>query len=408
MTFTRHTAWLGLLLASLLCACERSPRPALPSTLPAVAMLNGEPVSRALLDHLTRAHTGVANPNDAPASAAAEASAAAVDRKQLLDELIDIELLAQKARQRGLDKSPAVVTEVELQSKTLLAQRVVRELMGSTPISDAELQVVHAKVQAQQQRWREQAQIQLSTDAALPAGVVAIVNGQPVQRTVLNLLAQTRRGDAPADAPQDHARLLDDLVMTELLSQSAHATGLAAGVDTQAEMELALKSLLGQHLMRQLVSEVTVSDEALHARYTHTQPELEITASHILLGDETMARQVITELDAGASFAALAKKHTADEYTRDKGGRLGAVKGADLEPAFVATARSLKPGGITPTPVRTVHGWHVIQLHTMRILDKDPFEAMKPALRSQLVNERVQAQVAQWRKEARLEILRAP
>ncbi|MBC7992472.1 MAG: peptidylprolyl isomerase, partial [Rhizobacter sp.] len=245
-------------------------------------------------------------------------------------------------------------------------------------------------------------------DTALPAVVVAMVNGKPVQRTVLDLLAQTRRGDAPADAPQDHARLLDDLVMTELFSQRAHATGLAARVDTQAELELAHKSLLGQHLMRQLTSEVTLSDEALQARYTDTQPELEITASHILLGDETMARQVITELEAGASFDALARRHTADEYTRDKGGRLGAVKGADLEAAFAAAARSLKPGGITPTPLRTAHGWHVIQLHTMRSLDKEPFEVMKPALRSQIVNERVQAQVAQWRKEARLEFFQAP
>ncbi|MBC7992257.1 MAG: hypothetical protein H7Z15_03300, partial [Rhizobacter sp.] len=141
MTFPRSAALLALLLASLLSACERSPPPA--STLPAVAMLNGEPVSRALLDHLTRVQTDVANPNDAPASAAATASVPAVDRKQLLDELIDIELLAQKARQRGLDKSHAVVTDVELQSKTLLAQLLVRDLIGSTQISEAELQAAY-------------------------------------------------------------------------------------------------------------------------------------------------------------------------------------------------------------------------------------------------------------------------
>lgn len=140
----RHTALSGLLLAGLLSACERSPDATLASTPPqAVATLNGEPVSRALLDHLTRAQMGTANPYDAPASAAAAASAPSIDRQQLLDELVGIELLAQKARERGLDKTPTVLAEAELQSKTLLAQRVVRELISSLQVSDAELQAAY-------------------------------------------------------------------------------------------------------------------------------------------------------------------------------------------------------------------------------------------------------------------------
>jgi len=247
----------------------------------------------------------------------------------------------------------------------------------------------------------------LAADSALPAGVVATVNGQPVQRVVLDVLAKARQGDEP-DAPQDRAALLNDLVMMELLSQRAQATGLAARVDTQAELELAHKSLLGQRLLQQMAAEVTLSDETLNVRYDAIEPELEITASHILLADEAAATQVIKELEAGATFAAIARKRSADEYTRDKGGRLGSVKAGDLEPAFVAAARALKPGTISSSPVQTAHGWHVVQLHSMRSLDKPSFDAMKPALRSQLVGEQVQAQVAQWRKDAKLTLLQAP
>jgi peptidyl-prolyl cis-trans isomerase C len=247
----------------------------------------------------------------------------------------------------------------------------------------------------------------LAADTALPAGVVATVNGQPVQRIVLDLLAKARQGDEPG-APQDRTALLNDLVMMELLSQRAQTTGLAARVDTQAELELAHKSMLGQRLLEQMAAEVSLSNETLRARYEAIEPEVEITASHILLADEAAATQVIKELEAGAAFAATARKRSADEYTRDKGGRLGSVKGGDLEPAFVAAARTLKPGAITSVPVHTAHGWHVVQLHSMRSLEKASFDAMKPALRSQLVAEQVQAQVVQWRKEARLEILQAP
>jgi peptidyl-prolyl cis-trans isomerase C len=247
----------------------------------------------------------------------------------------------------------------------------------------------------------------LAADATLPAGVVATVNGQPVQRGVLDQLAKARHGDEPGAAP-DRARLLDDLVTMELLSQRALANGLAARSDTRAELELAHKTLLGQRLLQQLASEVSISDEALQARYQQIQPELAITSSHILLSDEAAALQVIAQLDAGASFAALARKLSADEYTRDKGGQLGTVNASDLEPAFVDAAKALKPGSITRTPVRTMHGWHVIQLRSIRSLEKAPFEAMKATLHSQLVNERVQAQVAQWRKEAQLKMMQVP
>jgi hypothetical protein len=50
----------------------------------------------------------------------------------------------------------------------------------------------------------------------------------------------------------------------------------------------------------------------------------------------------------------------------------------------------------------------VIQLRSIRSLEKAPFEAMKATLHSQLVNERVQAQVAQWRKEAQLKMMQVP
>ncbi|MBC7957714.1 MAG: peptidylprolyl isomerase [Cytophagales bacterium] len=248
----------------------------------------------------------------------------------------------------------------------------------------------------------------LAADTALPSGVVATVNGQPVQRSVLDQLAKARHGDTPTGSIQDRARMLNDLVTMELLSQRAHATGVAARPGARAELELAHKTLLGQHLMQQLAADMVITDEALQARYQQAQPELSITASHILLPDEANARQVIAQLDAGASFAATARKLSADEYTRDKGGQLGTVNGSNLEPAFVDAARAMKPGTISRMPVRTVHGWHVIQLHTMRGLEKPSLEEMKPALRSQLVTERVQAQVAQWRKDARLTKLQAP
>lgn len=104
-------------------------------------MLDGEPLTVALLDEIARQYAGSANPYDAPAaaSAASAASTPAFGRQRLLDELVDIELLARKARERGLDKQPAFIAEDELQAKTILAQTMVREQIAGIEVTDAEL-----------------------------------------------------------------------------------------------------------------------------------------------------------------------------------------------------------------------------------------------------------------------------
>lgn len=132
-------AALALPACLLLWACKpAAPPPQAPSSADAVALLDGEPLSRTLLDEMARQHTGTANPYDAPGATPA-ASAPPIDRQQLLQDLVDIELLARKARERGLDKQPALRAEGELQAKTILAQLMVREQIASLEVSDAEL-----------------------------------------------------------------------------------------------------------------------------------------------------------------------------------------------------------------------------------------------------------------------------
>lgn len=145
MTRLRFAA---LALAMLPCLWLGACKPATPADnstpkTDTVALLDGEPLSRTLLDEIARQYAGSANPFDAPASApsaaASAGSAPAASRQRLLDELVDIELLARKARERGLDKQPAFIAENELQTKTLLAQAMVREQIAGLTVTDAEL-----------------------------------------------------------------------------------------------------------------------------------------------------------------------------------------------------------------------------------------------------------------------------
>ncbi|MBL0730244.1 peptidylprolyl isomerase [Piscinibacter sp. HJYY11] len=243
-----------------------------------------------------------------------------------------------------------------------------------------------------------------AAEPALPPGAVALVNGQPVSRALLDELARARN----ARSPQDRARLLDDLVNAEIASQRAQASGVAARPQVRAEVELARKTLLGQQLLRRMVAEMQIDDSTLQARYRQLQPELQIDSDHILVKDETEARHLIAQLQRGAKFASLARKHSIDVETRDRGGALGALPATELAAPYAKAAQALQPGQVAKEPVNTEFGWHVIRLNAQRTIEKQPFEALKAALHTEIATERLQAQLTQWKKEAKLTVLKAP
>jgi hypothetical protein len=69
------------------------------------------------------------------------------------------------------------------------------------------------------------------------------------------------------------------------------------------------------------------------------------------------------ELKAGKSFADVANEYTEDPSGQSKGGDLGIINAnTSFDPAFLATALALKPGQVTPAPVKSQYGYHLIEL----------------------------------------------
>jgi peptidyl-prolyl cis-trans isomerase C len=174
----------------------------------------------------------------------------------------------------------------------------------------------------------------------------------------------------------------------EVLIQRAQASGVAARAQTRAELELAHKTLLGQRLLQQLAAEMQIDEADVQARYRTLPLDVQIDTSHILVKEERVARDLIAQLERGASFAALARKHTLDTETASRGGALGTLSVSQLAPAFAAAAQSLRPGQYTREPVQTEFGWHVIRLASLQTQPKPAYERVKAELRKQVAQER--------------------
>lgn len=92
-------------------------------------------------------------------------------------------------------------------------------------------------------------------------------------------------------------------------------------------------------------------------------PEVSIwvNARHILVNDEDVAKDIIAALNEGESFAAIARV-SSEDGSASNGGELGWANTFNYVDGFREAVRELEIGVISPEPVQTSFGWHIIQV----------------------------------------------
>jgi peptidyl-prolyl cis-trans isomerase C len=247
--------------------------------------------------------------------------------------------------------------------------------------------------------------------------VLVTVNGQPVRRALFDGLIKARTEQTnPYDEPDEPATnnpietqtidkkaVFEDLLTMEILAQKARERGIHQRPEIVAEAELQYKTLLQQELVREIIAEIKIDPAEIQARYDAQKPERSYNVSHILLKSEQDAIAVIRELNKGAKFQTLAKKRTIDNGSK-KDGKLGWMMASQLEASFVAGVETMKQGGYSQKPVQTPYGWHVVQLHGARYLDKPPFATAQTWLRQEILHEKVSARLEAIKKQAKVEV----
>jgi peptidyl-prolyl cis-trans isomerase D len=138
---------------------------------------------------------------------------------------------------------------------------------------------------------------------------------------------------------------------------------------------------------------ITITDAQVKAYYDahkekdFQQPE-QVLARHILIKAEAAADQAVKDaaklkaeglrkqLAGGADFAALAKAHSDDPGSKDKGGDLGWFGRERMVKAFEDAAFALKPGELSEV-VESPFGYHIIQVQEKRDARTLPVEDVK-------------------------------
>jgi len=246
-----------------------------------------------------------------------------------------------------------------------------------------------------------------------PATTITKVNGVtiPQERIDLRIKMVTTQQGQP-DTPELRKAIREDLINIELMSQEALKKGLDKQSETIQQLELAKQTVLVGAFVQDYVKTHPVSDEAIAKEYDNLKSHLgnkEYSVRHILVEKESEAKSIEAKLKKGGkegSFDKLAKAHSKDPGSKDKGGDLGWIPVGDIPTAFVKpfgeALMNLTKGQVSE-PVQSQFGWHIIKLEDVRDLKIPQMDEIKPQLTQRLQQQAVKQMIADLRKDAKIE-----
>jgi len=234
----------------------------------------------------------------------------------------------------------------------------------------------------------------------------AVVNGQAIPASQVDEFVKMMTEQGAPDSPELRAQVREELINRAVMVQAAEKAGVAKNPEVKAELELARQSVLIRGLFADYLDKHPVTDAQMQAEYDklkQANQRLEYKAQHILVPEEKDAKDLIAKLNKGGDFAALAKEHSQDPGSGERGGDLG-WSGADsyVEP-FANALRNLDKGQTTAEPVQSSFGWHVIRLEDTRQAQFPTFDQVKPQLEEMLRQQALAKYQESLRAEAKVE-----
>ena len=240
--------------------------------------------------------------------------------------------------------------------------------------------------------------------------VVATVNGDDVLRSEVLETAEQLPPQYRQQIDLIFPQLLQRTIDIRLIAAAAEAGGMGDDPEVKRRLEEIRRAVMREVYVEKQVAE-RISEDMLKERYDAfveaNPPKPEVHARHILVEEETDARDLIGKLDEGADFAELAKEHSIGP-SGAQGGDLDYFTKEQMVPAFADAAFALDKGSYSKDPVQTEFGWHVIEVLDRRELPPPSMEEVEDQLFEELSQEAVQDILTELRDGAEIKIVEAP
>jgi peptidyl-prolyl cis-trans isomerase D len=99
------------------------------------------------------------------------------------------------------------------------------------------------------------------------------------------------------------------------------------------------------------------------------------------------AEDILKQIQAGASFAAMAKKYSDDPGSKDTGGELGFAQRGRMVPAFDTAIFTQKIGDIKI--IKTQYGYHIVQVEAREAAHTQPLSEVQTTIQATLLRDKL-------------------
>lgn len=219
------------------------------------------------------------------------------------------------------------------------------------------------------------------------ANVIATINGENILKPDYENYLQIRQQQSglAADKEKEKKLVLDEIINKTLLAQYAVDAKLDQDPETSQLMKRVRTEILAQAAQRKLLRDEPVTDAEMKKRFdqeAENTHKTEYKTRHILVKEESEAKEILAQLRKGTSFDKLAKEKSLDVQSGKNGGDLGWVNQGMVVSEFFNAVMSMKKGEVSVTPVKSDFGWHVIKIEDTRLLKIPTFERFMADQRS--------------------------
>lgn len=248
---------------------------------------------------------------------------------------------------------------------------------------------------------------------------VAEIGDEKITEAELNKMLQKQHGTT----------MLDTLISYKIVELEAEKAGIeVTDEEVDAEYKLyseqyggedGMKTMLEEYNMTEddvrediriylltlklLETQVEVTDDEILAFFEENKSNFttaeSITASHILVEKEALAKELIERINDGEDFTELAKEYSTEEGAADTGGSLGTFGRGEMVAEFEKAAFAMEVGELSSAPVKTEHGYHVILIEDKVAGEDADFESSKDEARKMLLEEKMDEAYTPWLEE---------
>jgi len=247
----------------------------------------------------------------------------------------------------------------------------------------------------------------LAMAQSLPSGAVATVNGEPISAVMYEQNLRANLAQGVKDTPQLRQTVKEELINRELLAQYAEKVGIDKTPEAKLQLKQVRENLLVEMLLAAYLQQNPITEEEVRADYNRqlsllgqTGNSTQYKISVIVVSSENEAKEIVSRLNRGVSFAALARERSIDN-SKANGGLIGWVLPNQVNPTLAEVMVKMNKGAFAG-PIATGEGWNIIKVDEKRAFLAPTLEESKNGIVQLLLQQRRAQLINQLRAEGKI------